>query len=589
MPKAHSPAPRRAAWLWPAVLAGIVLGVAAAVLFPRERPPLSLDARFAAIRQLAASPTKDDVPALVAALEDPAPGVRSIALGALGRLGEGAREAVPAAARRTLDSDPVVGASALQALRALGAGRAALGPLLDALDDPDPKVRLIALSSLGQLGRDAAPAIDRIVKALPADPVLLGPAATTLRQLGARDPIVVSAAIRALGDAGVDDKTAALKTLEQLGPRAVAARDALLDLARRPGPSRAPALRALASLQVHDVAIVAAARDALTDADAQVAATAKKALATLERYAPPVHLVGHGDPRVRFQAARDLGRRTVVPETVPALVALLGDPDPSVREAAAESLGMLMAAGRAGSPGITRALLQRVNDRAVRVRAEVAQALASAGGSPESVAGLVRLLEDSEVEVFAAAAGALALLGPRGQAALPALFKAADSPDASVAAAALSAIVTVGEPVVKLDRGPCLGRCPVYTLSLYEDGHLLFVGDRYVRKTGPILKRLAVHQVRQVRLLFEQAGFSKLGDRYLSLATDLPSVTLTFREGDVRKQVTFESILVGSSHAAIQKRLSALAESFENVVGSADWVGPREEFDVIEEANRRVR
>ena len=135
---------------------------------------------------------------LTTALNDVRSERRHAAVGALGCLGEAARQAAPALARIALrdDKDYIRRAAArslqkigmddvasiaaalsasdaderlhaAEALAELGPlGAAAVTPLLSALEDEDPKLRMSAARALGRIGAKAAPALPALKKAL---------------------------------------------------------------------------------------------------------------------------------------------------------------------------------------------------------------------------------------------------------------------------------------------------------------------------------------------------------------------------------------------------------------------------------------
>ncbi|HEX9951994.1 MAG TPA: DUF6438 domain-containing protein [Rubricoccaceae bacterium] len=47
------------------------------------------------------------------------------------------------------------------------------------------------------------------------------------------------------------------------------------------------------------------------------------------------------------------------------------------------------------------------------------------------------------------------------------------------------------EPVVMLERTPCYGRCPAYTVAAYADGRVVWTGAQHVGTTGPSEWRVA--------------------------------------------------------------------------------------------------
>ncbi|HUH08412.1 MAG TPA: HEAT repeat domain-containing protein, partial [Egibacteraceae bacterium] len=137
--------------------AGLAAGVAAVVWRMRSEYPTALvDAVRRGLDVFAAAPglgrwaaDADTVRALAAALDDPRPGIRRIAVSVLGRLRAGSERARLVSALR--DPEPSVRCAAVDALGRIGAG--AVPQMAPLLDDPDPQVRAAAA---GQLRDDDA-------------------------------------------------------------------------------------------------------------------------------------------------------------------------------------------------------------------------------------------------------------------------------------------------------------------------------------------------------------------------------------------------------------------------------------------------
>ncbi len=141
---------------------------------------------------------KPAVPALITALQDSDPQVRTSALIIIGQIGANAAEAIPALMRAIDDKDATVRSHAVQAiakidrkayvpyiavgldsknqqerygavhiLRAMGKDAASAVPaLMKKLDDQDNWMRVNVISALGSIGKAATPAIPTLVKRL---------------------------------------------------------------------------------------------------------------------------------------------------------------------------------------------------------------------------------------------------------------------------------------------------------------------------------------------------------------------------------------------------------------------------------------
>jgi HEAT repeat protein len=112
----------------------------------------------------------DAVPKLIVLLDDPDPAVRRNTCRTLGRIGEAAKAAVPALTTRLTDPDPPVREYAAKALGWIGPPAASAIPeLVKQLADPEPVAREGAVQALGDLGPAAKGELAK-VQALKADP-----------------------------------------------------------------------------------------------------------------------------------------------------------------------------------------------------------------------------------------------------------------------------------------------------------------------------------------------------------------------------------------------------------------------------------
>ena len=294
-------------------------------------------------------------------LTDPAPFVRTRIAATLGQFHE--PEVIDRLVRALGDQAWWVRMRSVEALGQIGS--VAEGPLLVALDDPDPEIRSRAAVALERLEVPA-----RLVRMI---------------QRGE----------------GV------FETMDTLAKFATAgAYELLADLLRHPAAAvRAAVVGAIRRAQRRDIAprLVELARQ---DPDAIVRASAFDALGDLEaKAAAPAALEGLADPDPGVRAsAIDLLAKAGNPETIGRLRDCTSDPEPAVRVAAATALGRLGTA--AAQPDFQRL----IEDGDIAVRAAAALGAAEAGLTTMAT-GLAGLLGDAAPPVQRAAAVALGKLG----------------------------------------------------------------------------------------------------------------------------------------------------------------------------------
>ena len=312
-------------------------------------------------------------------------GVAAHAAYLLGKSGpEAAPRLIEALRREGSRIDPIAGALAQ-------IGRAAVAPLVRAIEDPAPRVRRGAALALGQIRPLAPDTAGRLTRGL-ADP----------------DPEVRAAFLAAIGG---------------LGPRAAESVPAVRTLLRDGSPEiRGRAVEVLLHSASHDELLLGDLRPLLDDPEPRVerrAIDAIRDLGPIGREALPLVIgrLGSDDPDVRFAAAQMVeGHGPAGVSAISGLSRMLGDPAPKNRALAAATLGKFAKDAQAAFPGLAKLLED--DDPATR------EAAASAVGSLELDAetvrpALARALRDEKAEVRRAATRGVTRLGPQGAILIP--------------------------------------------------------------------------------------------------------------------------------------------------------------------------
>ncbi len=361
------------------------------------------------------------VPALVAELDAPSPGVRAAAARALGAFGPSAGPAAPALVRLLQDPEESVRQAAGEAVGRVGPlPEEATATLAEGLASSDTLVRAQTAEAIGAIGESAADAAPALAEALSnGTDHVRAKAAEALGKIGeSAAEVAVPVLVRALRDKDNWVSALAAEALGEMGEAACEAVPALVRSLRHINPVvRANAAEAVGKLGEAGAAARPALETAAADADGAVRAAALRALGA-----------------------------TAVPGSGAGVVVLAGlrDADPRGRAAAAGAAGVLGAAGGAE----VAALLPLLEDANDEVKFEVIRALPRlAGPTPEVVNGLCRrLLEDDSVWVRESAAQALGPLGAAAAAAGSALRRAAQTGEAAVREAAVRAAALIQPP-----------------------------------------------------------------------------------------------------------------------------------------------
>lgn len=132
--------------------------------------------------------------------------------------------------------------------------------------------------------------------------------------------------------------------------------------------------------------------------------------------------------------------------------------------------------------------------------------------------------------------------------------------------------------LLTLERGPCFGTCPVYSLEIDAAGGVRYRGEGFVRVTGDASDTIPRERVAALAAAFENSDFFALADRYAygeptcpEYHTDMPSVTLTARVDGRTKRVHADYGCSG-----IPRAVTELARAMDEAAGTERWTGTEE-------------
>ncbi len=333
----------------------------------------------------------------------------------------------------------------------------AIEELHEALNDPDPLVRVKVAEAIWKVERPGAsavlPTLQRALKE--KDAAARAAACGVIGMMGAKGKAAVPALTEALRDKDLSVVFAAIDALGEIGPAAHAAAPALLGLcgfadfvfleplvaaslgamgdavvpeliAALADPSlerRRVAAYALGSMGADAVGAVKALAKALRDEQPHVRIFAARALGNIGKAAQAAlprlrDATADPEPLVCIGAALAVWQVAADPQYVPLVTARLADATLLVREDACHALAVIGPGARSATDALARAL----KDPEPRVRKGAAEALGRIGPPAASTAGTLRpLLRDPDKSVRPAAAFALWQLTGQSKDALDAL------------------------------------------------------------------------------------------------------------------------------------------------------------------------
>ena len=117
---------------------------------------------------------------------------------------------------------------------------------------------------------------------------------------------------------------------------------------------------------------------------------------------------------------------------------------------------------------------------------------------------------------------------------------------------------------VTLERTPCYGTCPAYTLTLNADGTAAYLGRLHVSRLGAYQGTFSNQALQRLVPLLDRWDFWKMKSRYESLATDLPSQTVTIETNRGKKSVYNYGMGSPASLRELHAWIDAVGESVRN-------------------------
>lgn len=124
------------------------------------------------------------------------------------------------------------------------------------------------------------------------------------------------------------------------------------------------------------------------------------------------------------------------------------------------------------------------------------------------------------------------------------------------------------ELLATLDRAGCFGECPVYRLTVFRDGSVVYVGTRWVKVSGRQEFAISQEKLDALEAAFTRAGFLQMRDYDRVEGTDDDWAHLSYRHGGVVKHVRHYR---GDPTAPAV--LSMLEDDFDRLTDSRRFVG----------------
>src|SRR5690242_3144405 len=131
-------------------------------------------------------------------------------------------------------------------------------------------------------------------------------------------------------------------------------------------------------------------------------------------------------------------------------------------------------------------------------------------------------------------------------------------------------------PVITLERTACFGSCPVYRLTIFDDGKVLFDGKEFVKRPGIDTSQIKQSDLEELIRQFEKIDYLNLDENYTDDPkncpqqwTDAPSAITSFEWKGKKKTIRH---YYGCSGSKVAEQLTALEDKIDEVVNTNQWL-----------------
>ena len=98
------------------------------------------------------------------------------------------------------------------------------------------------------------------------------------------------------------------------------------------------------------------------------------------------------------------------------------------------------------------------------------------------------------------------------------------------------AVAPAGQ-LVTLKRTPCFGRCPIYRVTIMDNGELVYEGKRFVEKLGTYSGLITGQDVEKIIKKINEVGYFKMEDAYDVPIADFPTCVTSVNLDGMTKSI----------------------------------------------------
>lgn len=96
-----------------------------------------------------------------------------------------------------------------------------------------------------------------------------------------------------------------------------------------------------------------------------------------------------------------------------------------------------------------------------------------------------------------------------------------------------------GIAFLTLEKTTCRGQCPVFSLAIFENGIVQYIGTKNVDKIGKYEKKLSKTEIKNLKEIFDKYDFFSFENEYTGKITDLPTTYISFIHNGQTKKIRY--------------------------------------------------
>ncbi len=130
--------------------------------------------------------------------------------------------------------------------------------------------------------------------------------------------------------------------------------------------------------------------------------------------------------------------------------------------------------------------------------------------------------------------------------------------------------IDIKNTTITMERGACEGTCPIYTLTIYGNGTVVYNGKVYVKVVGVKTESIDEEKIRQIVSEFESIGFFSrtYGGNYIAI--DLPTTIISLTVNGKTKSLEHSHGTHSEPEEIVE--LINLETKIDEVTNSEQWV-----------------